>query len=79
MARKYENEILERLACDIANWWLRQRQDPRVTDRMDPGFARKLDELEGLTRGDDRRCHCLTSRDSLGARHDVQCPAFRPG
>lgn len=76
MARKYENQILERLACDVANWWQTERRDPRVAERMDPGFVRKLDELEGLTRGDNRRCHCLTGRDSAGARHDIQCPAF---
>lgn len=77
MKRVYEHEVLERLACDIANAWLQQQRDTRVTDRMEPHFVRKLDELQGLTRGDERRCRCLSGRDSGGQHHDIQCPAFK--
>ncbi len=74
---KYENEVLERLACDVANAWLRQQLDPRAISRLEPHFMRKLDELQGLTRGDNRRCLCLSGRDSGGESHDVLCPAYR--
>jgi len=75
----YENDILERLAADVANLWRRQRLDRRVVDAMDPVLVRKLDELDGLTLGDARRCGCLAARDSAGTRHDLQCPAYRAG
>lgn len=74
---KYENEVLERLACDVANAWRRQQAERGVTDRMDPHFMRKLDELEGLTRGNNHRCLCLSGTFSGGESHDVLCPAYR--
>lgn len=78
--RKYEGDLIERLACDVANAWGRFRlHEPRLVDRMDPHLVRKLDEFDGLTRGDGRRCVCLTGRDSRGVRHDLRCPAFKPG
>jgi len=68
----YENRILE-AACKLSNFWLRQRLDPRVTGHMEPGMHDWLDKLEKLTRGDERRCFCL----SKNSGHDLMCPARR--
>lgn len=66
------DSTLEQLACEIANWWLRERIN--MEGRMDPNFVRKLNELEVLTRGNERRCFCL----SKNSGHDIRCPARKP-
>lgn len=79
MATKYEHEILERLGCDIAERWRDQRRlNPRIVDAMEPQLVRKLDELDGQTYGDERRCRCLAGKDSDGKHHDPRCGAWRP-
>lgn len=68
---------LEKLACEIANAWLRQQRDPRAVDKLDLILVSKLHELHRATRGDGRRCFCLAGRDSAGTVHSLSCPAKR--
>ena len=72
--KNYGQVWLESIVCQLASWWDRERRDKRITDRLDPSFMRLLDDIEKLTRGDDRRCVCFSFKTS--GQHDIACPAY---
>lgn len=72
------DDTLRELACSVSESWKRFRMHEAATlGGMDPLLVSQLDELEKTTRGDVRRCFCLTYRDSGGKRHDIQCSAWK--
>ena len=60
------------VAHKIAVHWHRDRIHYAAELRKLPQQIQSLlDDLEKMTRGDDRRCFCL----SRSSGHDMQCPA----
>ena len=72
-ALPYGVDVNEDLIALLSSHWLTARRDDRIVRTLPPVLVRALDELE-------RRnpvCQCLAARDSAGARHDLQCRAYR--
>lgn len=76
---------LEDLALRIANAWEHQGRTNGLAlngpGHLTAQLVRVLDELDELTRGDERRCYCDTGRRARErgepGSHDMRCPAAK--
>lgn len=67
------NDELLHVIADLANEWQTARKDTALVGRMPVSLSRLLDDLERGTRGDAKRCYCLSPQSG----HDLICPARR--